>query len=111
MNRSVQVLTDSVLVYFHHRADRSAGGKPQLWRLDLNSLEWMRLSLRLSHHYPTSRICFEKSESSPIGYLHGDCSVNGCRERAHLYQLMIDDQCRSSCKVSRIIINTIHGRE
>uniref|UniRef100_A0A914WZ08 RING-type domain-containing protein n=1 Tax=Plectus sambesii TaxID=2011161 RepID=A0A914WZ08_9BILA len=89
LNRTVQSFDDTVLVYFHQRVDKP-NVKPQLWCLELSSLQWRRVQFSLSHHWPMSRVSFEKTAET-IAYIHGECEVPGCAERAHLYQINLDE--------------------
>lgn len=89
VNRAVQAVDDAVLVYFHQRVDKP-DAQPQLWRLELSSLEWRKVTLTLSHHWPMARVCFQKSAEG-MAFLHGDCRVSGCTEKAHLYEIDLDE--------------------
>ncbi|VDN55972.1 unnamed protein product [Dracunculus medinensis] len=91
-NKCLIILTDSILIYFHQRLDRPHE-EPQLWRLQLGSMSWRRLHLSLSHHVPVGQVSFRRASNAPIIYVHGECGRNSCQEKAHLFEMSLQQEC------------------
>lgn len=91
-NKSLLLLDDILLAYFHQRLDK-ADEEPQLWKLELGSMNWRRLQLSLNHHYPAGRVTLQRAAELPVAFLHGECARTNCQEKAHLYQLSLQQEC------------------
>ncbi len=56
------------------------------------SMQWRRLQLSLSNHFPMSRVSLQKARDDETAYLHGDCGFADCPVRVHLYELALDHE-------------------
>ncbi|VDM46244.1 unnamed protein product [Toxocara canis] len=91
-NRCLLLLDEILLVYCHQRLDKP-DEEPQLWKLELGPMKWHRLQLLLNHHLPMGRVCLRQAAFEPTAFLHGECGRSTCQEKAHLYQISLEQEC------------------
>lgn len=56
-------------------------------------MSWRRLHLSLSHHVPVGQVSFRRASNAPIIYVHGECGRNSCQEKAHLFEMSLQQEC------------------
>ncbi|MFH4976456.1 hypothetical protein AB6A40_003165 [Gnathostoma spinigerum] len=107
-NRCSLVLADVVLIYCYQRLDKP-DQEPQLWKLELGPMRWHQLQLSLSTHTPSAQVCLQRAALNSVAFLHGECRRRTCQEKAHLYQLSLDQDCVQSANGPTSFLNKLSG--